>query len=79
MQVKTLYRYEREPGCVTISTEKPLDTECTETHRLIADEGKILFKGDVEAVCIDTDIVDGWEEKDYIGIKYEELKAMITS
>ena len=67
MQVKTLYRYERKPNCVTISTEKPLDAEYTETYRLIADEGKILFKGDVESVCVDTDIIEGWEEKDYIG------------
>ena len=67
MQVKTLYRYERKPNCVTISTEKPLDVEYTETYRLIADEGKILFKGDVESICVDTDIVDGWEEKEYIG------------
>lgn len=78
MQVKTLYRYERKPNCVTISTLKPLDVEYTETYRLVADEGKILFKDGVETFCVDTDIVDGWEEKDYIGIKYEELKAMIT-
>ena len=64
MQVKTLYRYERKPNCVTISTEKPLDVEYTKTYRLIADEGKILVKGDVETCCIDTEIVDGWEEKD---------------
>lgn len=64
MQVKTLYRYEREPNCVTISTEKPLDVEYTETYRLIADEGKILFKGDVETPCIDAEIVDGWEERE---------------
>ena len=63
MQIKTLYRYERKPNCVTISTEKPLDVESTETYRLIADDGKILFKGDLETVCVDTDIVDGWQEK----------------
>lgn len=63
MQIKTLYRYEREKNCITISTEKPLDVEYTETYRLIADEGKILFKGDIETPCIDTEIVDGWEEK----------------
>lgn len=79
MQVKTLYRYERKPNCVTISTLAPLDVEYTKTYRLIADEGKILFKGDVETVCVDTDIIEGWEEKEYIGIKYEELNAMITN
>lgn len=66
MQIKTLYRYERKPDCVTVSTEKPLDVEYTETCRLIADEGKILFKDDVETFCVDADIVDGWEEKDYV-------------
>lgn len=65
MQTKTLYRYERKPNCVTISTLAPLDVEYTETYRLIADNGKILFKDGVETFCIDTDIVDGWQEKPY--------------
>ena len=73
MQVKILYRYERKPNCVTISTEKPLDVEYTETYRLIADEGKILFKGDVETVCVDTNFIAGWEEKDYIDYQLEEM------
>ena len=73
MQVKILYRYERKPNCVTISTEKPLDVEYTETYRLIADDGKILFKGDVETVCVDTNFIDGWEEKDYIDYQLEEM------
>ena len=64
MQVKTLYRYERKPNCVTISTEKPLDAEYTETYRLIADERKILVKDDIMIDCVDTDDVTGWSEID---------------
>lgn len=64
MQIKTLYRYEREPNRVTVSTEKPTDKEYIEINRLIADEGKILVKGDIETVCVDTETVYGWEEKE---------------
>ena len=44
MITKTLYRYEREPGCITVSTEQPTNVEYTEIYRLIADEGKVLTK-----------------------------------
>ncbi len=37
-----------------------------EMVRLIADEGKVLVKGDVEATCVDTfaEDKDNWSEKD---------------
>lgn len=63
MQIKTLYRYEREPGKVTVATEKP-DAEYTERYRLIADEGKILVNGEVQTTCIDVDSPEGWSEID---------------
>lgn len=63
MEIRTLYRYERENGKVTVSPNKP-DTEYTECLRLIADEGKILTNGETETSCIDEDTADGWTEID---------------
>ena len=63
MEVITLYRYEREPNKVTVSTEKP-NVKYTELYRLIADEGKILVNGDIETTCIDVYSTEGWEEVD---------------
>lgn len=62
MITKTLYRYEREIGCLTVSTEKPEDTSYEETYRLIADEDKVLTNGIEETYCIDTDHPEEWIE-----------------
>lgn len=64
MIIKTLYRYIREDGGVTVSPEKP-DCEYTELVRIIADDGKMLTRdGEVLCPVIDTDGVDGWYEVD---------------
>lgn len=70
MEVKTLYKYTRENGGVTVSPNKP-DCEYTELFRLIADEGMELVKDDIRTTCIDTDTVEGWEEVETLE---EELK-----
>lgn len=57
----TLYKFTRDDGGVTVSPDKP-QGEYTTLHRLIADEGMTLQKGDVKACCIDTDSADGWNE-----------------
>lgn len=58
---RTLYRYQREDGGYNIS---PIEPECeyTTLHRLIADEGMLLKKGDIETPCIDTEDNTGWVE-----------------
>ena len=62
MEIKTVYRYEREPGKVTVSTEKP-DVEYVETYRVIADEGMAVTRnGEDLYSVVDTDIKDGWTE-----------------
>ncbi len=62
MTVKTLYRYIRPDGGVTVSLDKP-DGAYTERCRLIADEGMILSHPDHENTsCIDVDSADGWTE-----------------
>ena len=61
MEIKALYRYERENGCVTVSPVKP-DVEYTEMYRLIADEGKILVNGDIQTPCTDVESTEGWIE-----------------
>ena len=62
MVVKELYRYEREAGKVTVSTEKP-ECDYTVKFRLIADEEKELTKdGENFTTCIDVDNTEGWYE-----------------
>jgi hypothetical protein len=63
MQVINLYKYIRKDGGVTVSPVKP-DCEYTEMFRIVADEGKVLVKGDIVTTCIDTDFIEGWEEID---------------
>lgn len=59
---KTIYRYEREPGKITVSTDIPENAEYQELHRLIADKGMILVKDGNETFCVDTDDIEGWVE-----------------
>lgn len=61
MQKITLYRYVRDGGGVTVSTERP-ETEYTELARLIADEGCVLTDGETVTPCVDTDDPDIWSE-----------------
>ena len=62
MEIRTLYRYEREHGKVTVSTEKP-DVEYTEVYRIIADEGMVVTQDNVNLYSvIDTHNKDGWIE-----------------
>lgn len=61
MQILTLYRYTREDGGTTTSTEKP-NVPYTETKRLVADDGMVLTDGNTYAPCIDTEDESGWTE-----------------
>jgi hypothetical protein len=63
MEIRTLYRYTRADGGVTVSPNKP-ECEYTEMYRLIADEGKALTDGEIITPCIDVDSTDGWSEID---------------
>lgn len=64
MEIKTLYRFTRPDGGITVSTEKP-NCEYAETYRLIADEGKLLTQdGENMTSCVDTDSTEGWCEVD---------------
>ena len=63
MTVKTLYKYEREDGKVTVSPIMPEDKPYTEMYRLIADEGMVLtHNGEIVGEVIDTDTTAGWDE-----------------
>lgn len=61
MQIIKLYKYEREGGGITVSPHKP-EGECVEMCRIVADEGKVLKKDDIETPCIDVESTEGWEE-----------------
>lgn len=64
MQVVRLYRYEREPGCYTISPTMP-NCEHTILHRIIADDGMILVNKDIKTCVADVETIDGWTESPY--------------
>lgn len=60
----TLYRYKREDGGTTVTTDKPSVSHTT-LFRLIADSGKMLTLDGTNLHCVvDTDNVDGWYEVD---------------
>ena len=63
MQIKTLYRYKRADGGITVSPNKP-ETDIFEIcYRLIADDGKILTTDEeIFYPCIDVDNTAGWYE-----------------
>ena len=79
MEIRTLYRYEREAGKITVSPEKP-DMSYEETYRVIADQGKLVtLDGENTYAVIDTDMKDGWYEvdaPDTLDILEEEVKYL---
>ena len=72
MRKRTLYRYERDGGGITVSIDKP-NKPYTTLHRLVADEGKILTNGIKQTECIDVDTVDGWDEIDAVNKEEEDM------
>ena len=64
MTIKTLYRFKRADGGITVSPNKP-NVEYTELFRIIADEGKAVTKdGENLYSVIDTDNIGGFHEVD---------------
>lgn len=64
MEIRTLYRYEREDGKITVSPEKP-NALYEELYRIVADEKKhVTLDGENTYSVIDTEIKDGWFEVD---------------
>lgn len=62
MEIKTLYKYTRIDGGISVSPVIP-DVEYAEMFRLIADDGKLLTKdGENMTSCVDTDSTEGWYE-----------------
>ena len=62
MQIKTIYRFIREDGGTTITTERPA-ANYTICYRIIADNGKALtLDGTVLHDVVDTDSTVGWYE-----------------
>lgn len=64
MQIVNLYKYENQDGSTTITPNRRNPDDEIYCYRLIADEGKLLKKGDVITPCIDTHEVEGWIEID---------------
>lgn len=64
MTIKTLYRFKRADGGITVSPNKP-NGEYTELFRIIADEGKAVTKdGENLFSVIDTDNIGEFHEVD---------------
>lgn len=66
MIIKTMYRYEREEGKVTVSFTQPTDKPFTEVYRLIADEGKVITDGVDVFECKDVHSYEGYHEIDKV-------------
>ncbi len=67
MQVKPVYIYSGIGGTIQTTIKLPLQ-ETRQLKRLIADDGKILVKGEEQTTCIDVEIddVNNWTEIDEI-------------
>lgn len=66
METKTLYRYTRSDGGVTVSPNKP-NCDYVELFRILAGEDKAVTKDGVNLYpCIDVDNTDDWYEVDYV-------------
>ena len=64
MEIRILYRYEREDGKITVSPEKP-SVPYEELYRVVAEEEKyVTLDGENTYSVIDTEIKDGWFEID---------------
>lgn len=75
MQVITLYVFNREDGGVTVSPVKPETNDYTESARIVAEEGKLLTKDNINFYpCLDTDDLDSWYEVEDLN-KRNELKG----
>ena len=61
MQTINLYRYEQN-GLVAITPNKRNETDMPYKYRLIAAEGMLVKKGDIETCAKDTDNPEGWVE-----------------
>ncbi len=61
MTVKTVYRFKRANGGVTVSPVKP-EGEYEELFRLIAEEGFELYDGNGRYCCIDTEQPENYTE-----------------
>ena len=63
MQIKTLYRFKRADGGITVSPDKPETNDFDTLYRLIADDGKMLTTdGENLTPCKDVDNTAGWYE-----------------
>lgn len=64
MTIRTLYKYKRPDGGVTVSVNKP-DGVYNVMYRIIADNGKLVTRnGNDGYSVIDTDYDYGWYEID---------------
>ena len=67
MQIKTVYIYSGIGGAIQTVIKLPMQ-ETKQLKRLIADEGKVLVKGEEQTTCIDVEIddVNNWSEVEEI-------------
>lgn len=61
MQIVDLYRYEQD-GVVIVTPNKHNNSDKPSLYRVVADEGMLIKKGDIETCAIDTEYPEGWVE-----------------
>lgn len=66
MQILPLFKYENHLGQTIISPREPIATSYTTLYRIVADEGKMLTKDDINvAPVVDTYSIEEWKEIDW--------------
>lgn len=62
MEIRTLYKYVRPNGGITVSLQKP-DSEYSIMYRVVASDGMLVTRdGEDKYSVIDTDSPEGWYE-----------------
>lgn len=66
MQILSLYRYENHLGQLVISPREPIVTSYATLYRIIAEDGKMLTKDDINVTpVVDTYSTEEWREIDW--------------
>lgn len=66
MQVLPLYKYENTLGQTVISPREPMATSYTTLYRIVAEDGKMLTKDDINVTpVVDTYSIEKWREIDW--------------
>ena len=75
MRTIVLYKFNRSDSGITVSPIKPDIDNYVRMIRIIADNGKLLTKDNIDfCYCVDVDNANDWYEAD--SFKYQDIKHL---